>query len=199
VDAIELFDGDVFDNHNAYRAPGAADVEDLKRRPNKAEHFASVYSHMHTGITAHPVFITADNLELLGNCTFVFMAAADADDKPAILAGLRERGIPAIEVGMGIQDEGGRLSGLLAVVNHFPGRPESATTTAASVPDEYDRSIQTADLNCLNAMLAVINWKKYFTYHAEFEPVDETVYRVFTGTVRNGDDHAEESAEEDAA
>lgn len=63
----------MFDNHNAYRAPGAADVEDLKRRPNKAEHFASVYSHMHTGITAHPVFITADNLELLGNCTFVFI------------------------------------------------------------------------------------------------------------------------------
>jgi len=199
VDAIELFDGDVFDNHNAYRAPGAADIEDLKLRPNKAEHFARVYSHMHTGITAHPVFITVENLDLFGDCTFVFMAAADADDKPAILAWLRERGIPAIEVGMGIQDEGGRLSGLLAVVNHFPGTSERAMTAASSAPGEYDRNIQTADLNCLNAMLAVINWKKYLTYYAEFEQVDETVYRVFTGTIRNGDEHANDGAEKDAA
>ncbi len=199
VDEIHLFDGDVFDNHNAYRAPGAADIEDLKLRPNKADHFARVYSHMHTGITAHPVFITAENLELLADCTFVFMAAADADDKPAILAWLFERGIPAIEVGMGIRDEGGQLSGLLAVVNHFPGMPKSAISTTPGAPDEYDRNIQTADLNCLNAMLAVINWKKYLTYYAEFEPVDETVYRIFTGTLRNGADDANEGSEEDAA
>jgi hypothetical protein len=194
VDAIELFDGDVFDNHNAYRAPGAADIEDLKLRPNKAEHFARVYSHMHTGITAHPAFITADNLELLSNCTFAFMAAADADDKTAILAWLHERGIPAIEVGMGIRDEGGRLSGLLAVVNHFPGMSDSAISTATGRPDEYDRNIQTADLNCLNAMLAVINWKKYLMYYPELKPVDETVYRIFTGTIRNGNGDAEEDA-----
>jgi hypothetical protein len=163
-------------------------------RPNKAEHFARVYSHMRTGITAHRAFITADNLELLGNCTFVFMAAADADDKTAILAWLHERGIPAIEVGMGIRDEGGRLSGLLAVVNHFPGMPDSAISTATGMPDEYDRNIQTADLNCLNAMLAIINWKKFLTYYAEIESVDETVYRIFTGTIRNGNGDAEEDA-----
>jgi hypothetical protein len=195
VDAIELFDGDVFDNHNAYRAPGAADIEDLKLRPNKAEYFAQVYSHMHTGITAHPVHITAENLDLLSNCTFVFMAAADAEDKPAILAWLREGGIPAIEVGMGIQDEDGRLSGLLAVVNHFPGASQGETTTGVDSRGEYDRNIQTADLNGLNAMLAVVNWKQYLTYYAQLDPVTETVYRVFTGTIRNGRDAAAKDAE----
>ncbi|WP_332642220.1 ThiF family adenylyltransferase [Aeromicrobium sp.] len=200
VVAIDLFDGDVLDNHNAYRAPGAADIEDLKQRPNKADHFARVYSHMHTGITAHPEFITANNLELLGNCTFVFMAAADADDKPAILAWLRERAIPTIEVGMGIRDEGGHLSGLLAVVNHFPGVPSSpATSATGGARDDYDRNIQTADLNCLNAMLAVINWKKYLAYYADLEQADETVYRIFTGTIRNGTVEQNQSIEEGAA
>ena len=199
VDVIELFDGDAVDNHNVYRAPGAADIEDLKLRPNKAEHFARVYSHMHTGITAHPVFITAHNLDLLATCTFVFMAAADAEEKPAILAWLRERGVPAIEVGMGIRDEGGRLSGLLAVVNHFPTMPKARISTASGGVNEYDRNIQVADLNCLNAMLAVINWKKYLGYYAEIEPVDETVYRVFTGTIRNGDNDVDENSEEGAA
>lgn len=66
-------------------------------------------------------------------------------------------------------------------------------------PGEYDRNIQTADLNCLNAMLAVVNWKKYLAYYAQFEPVHETVYRVFTGTIRNGHDAAVESAEGGAA
>jgi hypothetical protein len=186
VDAIELFDGDVFDNHNAFRAPGAADIEALEQRPNKAEHFADVYSHMHTGITAHAAFITAENVDILGDCSFVFMAAADAEDKPVIIKWLRERRIPTIEVGMGIRDEDDRLSGLLAVVNHFPDGPECAATGAAGAPDDYDRNIQTADLNCLNAMLAVINWKKHLGYYADLDPVGETVYRVFTGTIRNG-------------
>lgn len=199
VDAIELFDGDVFDNHNAYRAPGAAPIEQLQRRPNKAEHFAIVYSQMHTGITPHPFFVTADNLDLLGNCTFVFMAAAEAEEKPTILAWLRDRGIPAIEVGMGIRDEGGRLSGLLAVVNHFPGIPGSVMSASTGGANEYDRNIQVADLNCLNAMLAVGNWKKHLTYYAEAQPVDETIYRIFTGTIRNGNPEGPAIEVEDAA
>ena len=198
VDAIYLFDGDVFDNHNAYRAPGAAELEDLNQRPNKAEHFASHFSNMHTGITAHPYHVTVDNLEVLGDCTFVFLAAGEAEDKEAILSWLRDRRIPAIEVGMGIRDEGGRLSGLLAVVNHFPDQPALPRTLATGGVNEYDRNIQVSDLNCLNAVLAVGNWKKYLGYYASTELVDETVYKIFTGTIRNGSAQADD-AEVDAA
>lgn len=199
VDAIDLFDGDVFDNHNAFRAPGAADIGDLNLRPNKAEHFKTVYSHMHTGITAHAVHVSADNVELLSDCTFVFMAAADADDKATVLAELRLRGIPTIEVGMGIREEGGRLSGLLAVTHHFPDLPDGVIATGTSRGDEYDRNIQTADLNCLNAMVAVVNWKKYLQYYAQLAPVDESVYRIFAGTIRNGATEAEDLDEEGQA
>lgn len=201
VDAIELFDGDTFENHNAYRAPGAADIEDLKARPNKADYFERQFSHMHTGITAHPHHITPDTLHLLEGCTFVFLAAGEAEEKDMILTWLKDRRIPAIEVGMGIRDEGGRLSGLLAVVNHFPGMPEAKVTTVAGVPNEYDRNIQVSDLNCLNAVLAVGNWKRYLGYYAHVRQVDETVYKVFTGTIRNGapDNDEADGAQEDAA
>jgi hypothetical protein len=190
VDAIELFDGDLFDNHNAFRAPSAADINDLNLRPNKAEYFAALYSRMHTGITAHPEHITADNLEALAECTFVFMAAADAEDKAVILGWLRDKGIPTIEVGMGIRDEDGRLSGLLAVVNHFAGDAAS-TTSSVGKANEYDRNIQTADLNGLNAILAVIEWKKYLEYYAQRQLVDEVVYRLFDGGIRSGNTHDE--------
>ena len=198
VDTIDLFDGDCFDNHNAYRAPGAAELDDLNQRPNKADYFASRYSNMHTGITSHPYHVTAENLNVLVGCTFVFVAAGEAEDKEAILARLRDRRIPAIEVGMGIRDEGGRLSGLLAVVNHFPGEPAPISTPAVGGANEYDRNIQVSDLNCLNAVLAVGNWKKYLGYYAATELVDETVYKVFTGTIRNGSCPFDD-ADEDAA
>ncbi len=186
VDEIHLYDGDVLDLHNAYRAPGAVAVDDLRQRPNKAEYFAALYSHMHTGITAHAEFITTGNLELLSTCTFVFMAAADAPDKPAIVAWLREQRIPVIEVGMGISEEQGQLSGLLAATSHFPDQPSSLAANAAPVVDDYDRNIQIAELNCLNAVLAVINWKKYLGYYADLKQANETVYKIFTGTIRHG-------------
>ncbi|BDZ45475.1 DUF6791 domain-containing protein [Naasia aerilata] len=186
VDAIDLFDGDAFDNHNAYRAPGAASLSELQMRPNKAEYFAQKYGHMHTGITAHPVFITEANVTELNGCSFVFMAAADAKEKPMILDWLRQNGVPTIEVGMGIRDEGAGLSGLLAAVNHFPDRGAQDTATSQGGINEYDRNIQVADLNSLNAILAVISWKKYLGYYAKAESADEVVYKLFTNTIRNG-------------
>jgi hypothetical protein len=199
VDQIELFDGDQLDNHNAFRAPGAADIADLATRPNKAEYFARQYSRMHTGITAHPTFITAENLDDLASCTFVFMAAADADEKPTILASLRARNIPSIEVGMGIRDENGRLSGLVTVVNHFPDRPEPLVSATSGGANEYDRNIQVADLNSLNAMLAVISWKKQLGYYAGIDHPDETVYKLFAGEIRNGVVDSDVSSSEEAA
>jgi hypothetical protein len=186
VDRIGLFDGDLLDNHNAFRAPGAVPLEALKGRPNKAEYFAGVYSEMHTGITAHPVHITADNLDLLADFTFVFLAAADAAELPQIVEWLRERGIPAIDVGMGIADENGRLSGLLRATSHFPGQRRAAAEPATGRGGgDYDRNIQTADLNALNAVLAVVSWKKHLDYYATHTPTIETIYKVYTGEIRN--------------
>lgn len=188
VDSIELFDGDFLDNHNAYRAPGATDIEDLRRRPNKAEYYADWYSHMHTGITAHATYLDEENITLLEGATFVFLAAADADARPEIMLWLTNHQIPFIDVGMGIEEAGGRLSGLLRVTTNFPERNAGALPISASMGggvDEYDRNIQTADLNALNALLAVIAWKKYLNYYAEHAHSIETIYKVFTGEIRN--------------
>lgn len=185
VDAIGLFDGDVLDNHNAFRAPGAACIEDLRRRPNKAQYYADLYSHMHTGITAHHVYLDSQNLSLLNGYTFVFVAAADAEQRPAIMEWLTERGIPFIDVGMGIEETEGRLSGLVRVTTHFPEVSGRHGPQAAPGPEDYDRNIQIADLNALNAQFAVIAWKKFLGYYADHTPAVETLYAVFTGEVVN--------------
>lgn len=48
VREIHLFDGDTFDMHNAFRAPGAATESDFGKP--KVEYFKAMYSNMHKSI-----------------------------------------------------------------------------------------------------------------------------------------------------
>ncbi len=189
VDCIDLFDGDVFENHNAFRAPGAAAHETLQAGRNKAEYFAEEYSRMHTGITAHPEHLSVDNIHLLAHATFVFLAAADAHERPMIMAWLRDHDIPFIDVGMGLHQVDGGLTGLLKSTTYLPGGSISLPTKPAPAPgeDEYSTNIQVADLNALNALLAVIGWKRYLGFYATHTLANETVYKIYLNELRNGD------------
>jgi hypothetical protein len=53
VHEIHLFDGDVFANHNAFRAPGAATIAELRQQQNKAIYFANLYSKMRRRVVPH--------------------------------------------------------------------------------------------------------------------------------------------------
>ena len=189
VDRIILIDGDHFDTHNAYRAPGAAADEIVRSKPNKAEYFAREYSRMHTGITAHPVALTADNLNLLEGATFVFFAAADAEARPEIMRWLRDQGVPFIDVGMSVREGEDGLTGMAKVTAYLPGN-EIALPTAPVVPpgqDDYSSNVQVAELNALNAALAVIRWKRYLGFYATHTASNHTVYKLYLNELRNGD------------
>jgi hypothetical protein len=189
VDRIVLIDGDEFENHNAYRAPGAADQEILQAKRNKAEYFAEEYSRMHMGITAYPVALTADNLHLLEGATFVFLAAADAEARLEIMRWLRDHGVPFIDVGMSFREGGGGLTGIAKVTAYLPGDGSPLPTKPALAPgeDDYSSNIQVAELNALNAIFAVIRWKRYLGFYATHEKTNLTVYKLFLNELRNGE------------
>jgi len=189
VDRIILIDGDDFENHNAYRAPGAAAREVLQDRRNKAEYFAEEYSRMHMGITAHPAALTTDNLHLLEGATFVFLAAADAEARPEIMQWLKSREIPFIDVGMSFREVEGGLTGLAKVVAYLPGNETILPTMPSSGPveDDYSSNVQVADLNALNAILAVIRWKRHLGFYATHEATNMTVFKLYLNELRNGE------------
>jgi hypothetical protein len=189
VDRIIVIDGDEFENHNAFRAPGAAALEVLQARRNKAEYFAQEYSRMHTGITAHSEHLRSNNLHLLDEATFVFLAAADAHERPDIMERLREHGIPFIDVGMGLSQADDGLTGLLKVTAYLPDNNVALATESAVAPEinDYASNIQVADLNALNALLAVVRWKRYIGYYATHTPCNEIVYKLYLNEIRNGD------------
>lgn len=189
VPHILLVDGDVFDNHNAFRAPSAASLERLRDRPNKVDYFGDLYGNMHTGISAECAYIDETNLSLLDDATFVFLCVDDAEVKHVVADHLLERHIAFVDVGMGIEAIDGRLSGLLRVL--FAGTDADPAQVKARIPapaeerDDYGRNIQVADLNALNALLAVGRWKRHLGLYADAAEAGFATYSLFTNEISN--------------
>lgn len=171
VRQIHLFDGDVFDQHNAFRAPGAASGEDLSAKLFKVHYFKRIYSRMHKGIVAHPEYISSENVAQLDAMSFVFISMEAGAAKRAVLERLLARGIPFVDVGMGIYLAGEQLGGTLRVTTATPSKndhlPARMPLSDGSIKNEYDKNIQVADLNLINAGLAVLRWKKLFGFYAD--------------------------------
>jgi hypothetical protein len=173
VAEIHLFDGDDFLSHNAFRAPGAASLEELNTRPKKVARLHALYSAIKRGIEPHPYGITAANVEELRGLDFVFLSMEGGSVKRCIVDRLTEWDIPFIDVGLGIKNSGEALTGVLRVTtstaiqrDHVQNRIDFSDP----MPDDiYDENIQIADLNALNAALAVIKWKKLMGVYTDLE------------------------------
>jgi hypothetical protein len=53
--------------------------------------------------------------------------------------------------------------------------------------NEYDKNIQIADLNALNAALAVVKWKKLFGFYLDIDKEHHTTYTVDGNCLINED------------
>lgn len=193
VSEIHLFDGDRMLNHNAFRAPGAAPIEILETRPFKVDYLRAMYSKMHRGIVAHPYFITASTVGELAGVDFVFLAADQGMDKAAVVARLEELGKPFIDVGMGVENVDGALTGLLRTTTSLPGRRDHVhlknriPLAGDGPPDDYASNIQIADLNSFNAVLAVMRWKRYLGFYADLGGECYTTFSLTTNQIVNED------------
>jgi hypothetical protein len=192
VALIRLIDGDYFENHNAFRAPGAASLEQLRDRPKKVHYYKDAYSHMHRSIEANDVFIDPENLILLDDLDFVFLASDDSATKPAVIGRLEELGVPFIDVGMGVEEVDGHLTGLLRTTTSLPGHRDHVHVNdripiGAHGDDDYGRNIQVADLNALNALMAVLRWKRYLGFYADGTGEGFSTFSIYAGEIANED------------
>ena len=53
--------------------------------------------------------------------------------------------------------------------------------------DDYSSNIQVAELNALNAILAVIWWKRHLGFYATHEATNLTIYKLYLNELRNGE------------
>lgn len=196
VAEIHLFDGDSLMQHNAFRSPGAPSIEDLAKEPKKVYWFAEIYSRMRKNIHAHPKFIDETNVaDLKKVADFVFICLDRGAPRQKIVDYLIDNKIPFIDVGIGLYTENGSLWGSLRVTTctptfHHQSRQRIHYTDGPE--NEYSRNIQIAEMNALNAALAVIKWKKLRGFYLDFEHEHNTIYGTNTNVITNGDIQDEE-------
>lgn len=189
VREIHLFDADIFSSHNAFRAPGAAAKDDLHKQPSKVSYLAAIYSRMHRRVIPHEVAVDASNAEALCEMTFVFLCMDGGPAKRTIVDTLDKGGIAFIDVGIGLYARDNTLGGKLRVTLSTPESRAFAQKEIAfgsgDGSDEYDKNIQIADLNALNAALAVIRWKKYRGFYFDLEREWGSTYTIGSNLLIN--------------
>lgn len=170
IGEIHIYDGDIFSLHNPFRAPGAPLKEELTD-PLKVDWFGSIYERMHMGIIRHPYYISSENLSELAGFDFVFVAIDDAKARKIILEGLIAIKISFIDVGIDVAfDSKGTLRGICRYTVGTPEHQEHIKEVVSfddGLDNEIYRNIQVADLNMLNAAMAVIKWKKLRGFYAD--------------------------------
>ncbi|EGQ7949776.1 TPA: ThiF family adenylyltransferase [Vibrio parahaemolyticus] len=175
VSSILLCDGDILEPHNAFRSPGAIAFEVLEKKPKKVEYYQGLYSQMHKNIEIVDEFITTENVSILKDCDFVFLSVDSGSARKLLTDYLVEVGIAFIDVGLGIERlelEGGDavLRGSCRVTLATPEKHDHLSKYLVFTdddPDEalYKSNIQVADMNGMNAMLAVGLWKQYKSFY----------------------------------
>jgi molybdopterin/thiamine biosynthesis adenylyltransferase len=183
VREIHLFDGDRFLQHNAFRSPGAAERNALEGAPQKANYFANQYGKMHKHVIPHDYYINESNVEDLKAMSFVFLCADRGEARKLLIDNLEAFDIPFIDVGMGLREQHGGLAGQVRVTTSVPGHRETGrkfipTAEHGGDENEYSRNIQIADLNALNATLAVIKWKKLLGFYADLDHEHHSFFQL---------------------
>lgn len=189
VGQIHLFDGDKFLQHNAFRAPGAPSIECLKESIFKVEYFKSIYSNMHKHVIPHAIFVNETNLRLLNNLDFVFISIDKSAVKELIFQRLEELEIPFIDTGIDVSRENEFLMGMVRTTMNTELRKSSGRVSFVEAENEgeYSSNIQIAEINALNAIFAVIKWKKYFKFYNDIENEHHSTYSIDVNHIGNYD------------
>jgi hypothetical protein len=194
VAEIHLFDRDVFLNHNAFRCPGAASLDDLSKKQMKVDYLAGIYARMRKRIVPHDRFVDELTVEALREMNFVFICIDKGMGKRLIVERLQEWGIPFIDVGMGIQlGEDNTLGGIVTVTTSTPSKRDHVGSRTAFTDgegaNEYSQNVQIAELNALNAALAVIKWKKLCGYFDDGTKEHYCAYTIRSNVLISEDVH----------
>ena len=182
VGEIHLYDGDLFLQHNAFRAPGAASLDQLRGRPSKVAYHQANYAKMHRGIVAHHEYIGDENVTQLQDFDFVFLCMDTGPAKKLIVDALHAAGTPFIDTGMGVQmlEDSLQLWAICRVTTSTSAKCDHLARRVSYAPPaedgDYERNIQIAELNAMTAAMAVIRWKKFCGFYQDLEGEHNSTY-----------------------
>lgn len=169
VKQIRGFDGDSYHIHNAYRSPGRLEENDLGQ--GKVDVYTSRYENFREGISLTRKYIDRSCAADFAGVTFAFVCVDKGSARAEIFELLLALGIPFIDVGMGLTRNADALTGMMRATYYSAadGRRVQQMGLAEMSDDPndvYRQNIQIAELNALNAALAVIRYKQIRGFYA---------------------------------
>lgn len=159
----------------------------------KVDYYQGLYSKMRNGIIAHSCRIDTSNVDILREMNFVFLCMDSGELKDPIMRTLEAGGVSFVDVGMGVHEKAGALFGIVRATTSTPEKRDHVrdnhrvSFAPAIGNNDYSRDIQVADLNAMNAVLAVIKWKKLCGYYHDLEREHHSTYTIETGKLSRED------------
>lgn len=181
VREIRAFDLDLFYVHNAFRSTGRLEASEFCKP--KAEVYHARYENFRNGLSVTPKFFDASCGDDLDGVTFAFVCVDKGPSRASIFDLLISKGIPFIDVGMGLDRKKGPLNGMLRAtyysVEHSQTLRDKELAPEKETPDDiYRTNIQISELNALNACLAVIRFKQLRGFYFEELPYYNLVFEI---------------------
>ena len=175
IPLIVGFDGDDFHVHNAYRSPGKLSEEELGLP--KAEVYQRRYGPFRHGLSLKKTYITCDSAEEFEGVTFAFVCVDKGSARDEIFDLLIALKIQFIDVGMGLKRKDGPVNGMMRTTYYETGQAAALKTkglaeTSDAADNLYRDNIQIAELNALNASIAMIRYKQLrLFYRSDSQPI----------------------------
>ncbi len=111
VREIRAFDFDLFHVHNAFRSPGMLDEGELGKP--KAVVYGGRYDNFRHGLRVERKFLDSSSSADLDGATFAFVCVDKGSSRSEIFDLLISKGIPFIDVGMGLDWKRGPVNGMI--------------------------------------------------------------------------------------
>jgi hypothetical protein len=125
--------------------------------------------------------------------SFVFICIDDGTAKALICQQLKAHNVPFVDTGMGVYLVDSAIGGQVRATSSTSERPSEVDIGSripfggAAVGNDYSTNIQIAELNSLNAALAVIRWKKMRGFYHDFDHEHHCTYTIDGNVITNED------------
>jgi hypothetical protein len=182
VREIRAFDPDHFCVHNAFRSPGRL-TNETELGHAKADVYRSRYEGFRHNLTIKPLFIDGSSAPEFDGVTFAFVCVDTGPSRAGIFELLLSKQIPFIDVGMGLKQQARGLAGMVRTTyyskeNGARLREMGLAELSEAPADLYRSNIQIAELNALNASIAIIQYKQLRGFYRADLPYDHLLFGV---------------------
>ena len=148
---------------------------------------------MHKFVHAHDYYLNKGNMHELSQMSYVFVCVDKNATRAMITGYLVDTGISFSDVGLGVNLVDDKLIGAVRVTTATSSKNDHLSFRIFSEDsdnNEYATNIQIAELNCMNALFAILKWKRLSGFYIDDRQDFNTTFNVALNQMSNEEEGA---------